>query len=255
MADWYEILAENHMVDGGPAVDVIDGLVGRAPLIPHAVGTNLGGHADPEHEARLLSLVARVGAPWFSDHLCLTASTVHSHELIPLPYLPDVAAHVAARIRSLQARSGRVFALENVSSYLAWRASSEPEWAFVRRVVEAADCAILLDVNNIYVSACNHGFDPMDYLNGLPLDRVVQIHLAGHRVLDDHRLDTHDGPVCDEVWALYAEVIRRIGPVSTLIEWDDRLPELDVLLTEVDRARAIRDRVCEELGHPDRADA
>lgn len=240
-ADWYELLAENHLVDGGPARDVIDGLVGRTPLVPHSVGLNLAGEADPEHEARLIALIDRVEPPWFSDHLCLTAAAVHTHELVPVPYVPEVADHVAARIRDLQARTGRLFALENVSSYLAYRASSEPEAAFVRRVVEAADCALLLDVNNVFVSACNHGFDPIAYLDALPLDRVVQIHLAGHRIVGDHRLDTHDMPICDEVWALYAEVIRRIGPVSTLVEWDDQLPPLPDLLAEVARARAVRD--------------
>lgn len=217
------------------------GLVGRAPLVPHSVGLNLAGTPDPEHEQRLFDLIDLVDPPWFSDHLCLTAARIHTHELIPVPYTPEVAAHVAARIAALQDRTGRLFALENVSSYLSYRASTESEAAFVRRVVELADCALLLDVNNVYVSACNHGFDPIAYLSELPLDRVVQIHLAGHRVLDDHRLDTHDAPICDEVWELYAWVIRRIGPVSTLIEWDDDLPDLPILLAEVARARTIRD--------------
>jgi uncharacterized protein len=243
-ADWVELLAENHLVDGGPSRDVVDGLVGRAPLVPHSVGLNLAGEPDPEHEDRLVALIDRVDAPWFSDHLCLTAARVHTHELVPVPYVPEVAAHVAARIRRLQARTGRVFALENVSSYLTYRASREPEADFVRRVVELADCALLLDVNNVFVSACNHGFDPIAYLDALPLERVVQVHLAGHQILHDHRLDTHDAPVCDEVWALYAEVLRRIGPVSTLIEWDDHLPDLATLLAEVARARAIRAEVC-----------
>lgn len=244
MADWYELLAENHVVSGGPAREIVHALAGAAPLVPHSVGLNLGGAPDPEHEARLIALADLVDAPWMSDHLCLTAASVHAHELLPLPYLPEVAEHVAARIRGLQDRSGRLFAVENVSSYLGYAASTEPEWAFLRRVVEAADCALLLDVNNVYVSAVNHGFDPLAYIDALPLERVVQIHLAGHQVLSDHLRDTHDAPVCEEVWALYAEVLRRTGPISTLIEWDEALPELPVLLAEVERARATRAEVC-----------
>lgn len=244
LADWYELLVENHLVAGGPAASIVEELSGKVPLVPHSVGLNLGGEPDPEHVARVCLLAEKIDAPWMSDHLCLTAATVHAHELIPVPYTPAVAEHIARRIGELQSRTGRLFALENVSSYMSYAASMQTEWAFLKRVVEAADCGLLLDVNNLFVSAANHGFDPRAYLDGIPLDRVVQIHLAGHQVLDDHLRDTHDAPVCEEVWALYAETLRRTGPVSTLIEWDEALPELPVLLGEVARARQVREAAC-----------
>ncbi|MCK6518458.1 DUF692 domain-containing protein, partial [Myxococcota bacterium] len=154
----------------------------------------------------------------------------------------DVLQHVSDRIKRAQDRSGRLFAVENVSSYLSYQGSTMPEAEFVAALCERADCALLLDVNNVFVSSVNHGFEPGQYIRTLPLDRVVQVHLAGHSIREGFRLDTHDHPVCDEVWALYAALIGRIGPVSTLIEWDDQIPSFERLQAEAEAARAVRDQ-------------
>ena len=231
------------MVDGGNPLYVLDRLLERFPVIPHGVALSLGSDSDPEHLDRLLGLLRRVNPPWFSDHLCFTGVPGHRvHDLLPVPYTPDMRDHLVSRIQAIQDRAGIPFAIENVSSYASYRASVMPEWAFLAEVAERADCAILLDVNNVYVSSVNHGFDPMDYLDAVPPDRVVQIHLAGHSVKTNYYLDTHDGPVPDPVWALYAAAIRRVGPVSTLIEWDDRIPAFSRLEEEAASARRVRDR-------------
>lgn len=240
--DWFEIISENFMVDGGSPLAHLDQLRSAYPVVPHGVSMSLGGACNEAHLSRLAVLVERLAAPWVSDHLCFTGSAhVNAHDLLPLPHTAEMRDHVVRRIRETQARVG-LFALENVSSYLAYRASDMTEWQFLAEVAEAADCALLLDVNNVFVSSVNHGFDPVAYIDGLPLDRVVQIHLAGHAIREGYRLDTHDHPVCDEVWQLYAYVISRIGGVSTLIEWDDRIPPWDRLAEEAQAARAVRDR-------------
>ncbi|MCP4804310.1 MAG: DUF692 domain-containing protein [Proteobacteria bacterium] len=245
--DFFEVISENFMGDGGSPRWHLDQLKAHYPVILHGVSACFGGPENDEHTARLLGLVDHVDPPWISDHLCWTGSAhAQSHDLLPLPYTGEVADHTARRVRRLQHMVGRPVAIENASSYATWKASTMTEWAFLTRVVEAADCAVLLDVNNVFVSSENHGFDPIEYLDGLPLDRVVQIHLAGHSVLPTHRLDTHDHPVCPEVWALYAEVIRRIGSVSTLIEWDDRIPSFERLQEEVETARSVRDKALAE---------
>ena len=198
---------------------------------------------NPDHQRRLLALLARLNPPWFSDHACWTGHAgVNTHDLLPLPYTDEVLAHVVDRIKQIQDRSGRLFAVENVSSYLSYRGSTMPEAEFMAALCEGADCALLLDVNNVFVSSVNHGFEPEGTLNTLPLDRVVQVHLAGHSIRDGFRLDTHDHPVCDEVWALYAALIGKIGAVSTLIEWDDQIPSFERLQAEANAARAVRDR-------------
>ena len=241
--DWFEILSENHMVDGGGPLHWLDRVASRYPVALHGVSMSLGSDEDPEHTRRLIALARRTGAPWVSDHLCFTsAHGVHTHELLPLPYTRDVLRHLVDRCRRMQDALGVPLALENPSSYLTWRASELPEADFLAELAETADVALLLDVNNVHVSAFNHGFDPYHYLDTLPADRVVQIHLAGHSVREGYLLDTHDGPVIDAVWALYRHAIHRIGPVSTLIEWDDRLPPLSGLVAEVDRARQERTR-------------
>lgn len=242
--DWFEVISENFMVDGGSPRHHLARLAEAYPVIPHGVSLSIGGEPDPAHEARLLPLLAELNPPWWSDHLCLTgAAHARVHDLLPLPHTPEVRQHVVDRIRRLMDQTGRLFALENVSSYLSWRASLIPEWDFLSEIAEASDCALLLDVNNIYVSACNHGFDPQDYLDRIPMDRVVQIHLAGHTIKEGYRLDTHDQPVCDAVWDLYREAIARAGPVSTLIEWDGHIPPFARLQEEAARAAAIRAEV------------
>jgi uncharacterized protein (UPF0276 family) len=245
--DWFEVLSENHMVDGGGPLHWLDKVRARWPVVQHGVSMSLGSDEDPEHTRRLVALTRRTGSPWVSDHVCFThAGGVNSHDLLPVPYTRDVLRHMVDRCRRMTDALGVPLVVENPSSYLGWRASELPEWAFISELCEAADVGLLLDVNNVFVSSVNHGFDPLEWLNNVPADRVVQIHLAGHTIRDGYRLDTHDHPVCDEVWDLYAHVIRRVGSVSTLIEWDDKLPSLDRLVEEVQRARAVRDAALAE---------
>ncbi|HND28606.1 MAG TPA: DUF692 domain-containing protein [Myxococcota bacterium] len=247
--DWFEILSENHMTEGGSPRWYLEQLAERYPVVPHGVSLSLGGAADPEHLRRLRGLVDFLRPPWFSDHLCWTGTREHRvHDLLPLPYTPAIRDGVVERVRRVQGEVGSLLAVENVSAYLNYKDSTVAEWDFLGEVAEAADCAILLDVNNIFVSSCNLGFDPMVYLDGLPLDRVVQVHLAGHSVFPKYRLDTHDHPVCDEVWAIYRELVRRIGPVSTLIEWDGNIPSFERLQAEVATAKEHRDRALLERG-------
>ncbi len=191
-------------------------------------------------DKQLKELARRVEPAWISDHLCWTG--VHGtnlHDLLPLPYTEETIDYVAARIREVQDYLGRQMLIENVSSYVSYTQSQLSEWDFLRAVCERADCLLLFDVNNVYVSSVNHGFDPLDYLNGIPAARVQQFHLAGHEDHGRYIIDTHDHPVPDPVWALYAEALRRFGPVSTMIERDDNIPPLDELLAELDQARRI----------------
>ncbi|MGC2277857.1 MAG: DUF692 domain-containing protein, partial [Candidatus Binatus sp.] len=197
-----------------------------------------------DYLAELDSLIGRFDPAWVSDHLCWGASGGRfAHDLLPLPYTEEAVRHVAARIRQVQDRLGRRILMENVSSYLTYSISSMPEWVFVSAVAEEADCGILLDVNNIYVNAINHGFTPLEYLLGIPRERVGQIHLAGHSSSGDLLIDTHDHPVPAPVWRLYREAVRRFGRVSTLVEWDDQIPPFEVLLAEANRAREIEGEV------------
>lgn len=239
---WFEALSENFMVDGGSPLYWLDRVREHYPIVLHGVSMSLGSDEDPEHTRRLRALCDRVDTPWVSDHVCFTRAHVNSHDLLPVPYDQPTLHHMVDRCKRAADALQRVFAVENPSTYLGFRASQMTEWEFVAALAERADCGILLDVNNVFVSSVNHGFDPMAYLDAIPTDRVVQIHLAGHSVMDGYRLDTHDAPVCDEVWALYEAVIERIGPVSTLIEWDGNLPGWERLAEEAAAARAIRER-------------
>ncbi|MEZ4316857.1 MAG: DUF692 domain-containing protein [Myxococcota bacterium] len=241
--DWFEIVSENFMVDGGSPLHWLERVSDAYRIVPHGVSMSLASEGNPEHLRRLRQLVDRLDAPWVSDHLCFTGTEeLRTHDLLPVPYTTAVRDHLVDRIKATIDALGRPFAVENVSSYLTYKASVMPEWDFVADVVERADCGILLDVNNIFVSSVNHGFDPFTYLDALPMDRVVQIHLAGHSIMEGYRLDTHDAPVCDEVWAIYERAIEKIGPVSTLIEWDGNIPTFERLQQEADRAREVRDR-------------
>lgn len=240
--DWFEILSENYMVPGGKPLHYLDRIRRNYPLVMHGVSLSIGSTdpLDRDYLKQLKALAARVEPAWISDHLCWTG--VHGknmHDLLPLPYTEESVAHVADRIMQVQDYLGRRILIENVSSYVTFRDSAVSEWEFLRAVVERADCLILLDVNNIYVSSFNHGFDPLAYLDGIPRERVQQFHLAGHRNLDTHIIDTHDEPIVDPVWQLYEAAVRRFGPVSTMIERDDNIPPLDELLNELDRAREI----------------
>lgn len=240
--DWFEIISENYLVPGGKPLHFLDRIRRDYPMVMHGVSMSIGSTdpLNPEYLRALKALAARVQPQWISDHLCFTG--VHGrnlHDLLPLPYTEETVTHVADRVRQVQDFLGRRLLLENVSSYINFRASTMTEWEFLAEVTERADCLILLDVNNIYVSSINHGFDPVEYLDGVPSHRVQQIHLAGHRNHGTHIVDTHDEPVPDPVWDIYRDAIRRLGPVSSMIERDDNIPELPELLVELDRARAI----------------
>ena len=240
--DWFEILSENYMVDGGKPLYYLDAIRERYPMVMHGVSLSIGG-TDPlnrRYLAQLKDLAQRVQPCWISDHLCWTGQGGHNlHDLMPLPYNDEAVRHVANRVKEVQDFLQRRILLENVSSYVSYTHSTMNEWEFYSAVVEEADCLMLLDINNIYVSARNHRFDPMDYLTAMPKDSVQQIHLAGHSDYGDYVIDTHDHPVVDPVWRLYAEALKRFGPVSTMIERDDRFPPFDELMQELNQARDI----------------
>jgi len=243
--DWFEILSENYLVPGGKPLHFLDRIRARYPVVMHGVSLSIGS-TDPLNTGYLRDLKALAQRAWISDHLCFTG--VHGrnmHDLLPLPYTQATARHVAGRIAQAQDYLGRRLLIENVSSYVSYRSSEMTEWEFLREVLDRADCLCLLDVNNIYVSGYNHGFDPREFLEGIPVERVQQFHLAGHRDLEDYLIDTHDEPVPDPVWDLYEAAVRRFGPVSTMIERDDNIPELPELVTELDHARALAKRALE----------
>ncbi|WP_272423756.1 MNIO family bufferin maturase [Polyangium jinanense] len=247
--DWFEIISENFLVPGGVPLANLDRALAHYPVIQHGVTLSIGGTTplDFEFLRDLRTLLRRTKSPWVSDHLCWTGTaTLNTHDLLPLPYTTEVIRHVAARARIVQDTLEVPLVLENVSSYLTYTSSDMTEWDFLTAVVEEANCGILLDVNNIYVSSQNHGFDPRVYVDAVPAERVVQIHLAGHTNYGDYIIDTHSGPVIDPVWDLYRRAIRRVGPVSTLIEWDEDIPPLAMLLAEAERARVVRE---EALSH------
>lgn len=246
---WLEAISENYMVPGGRPLRVLDEVRSVAPLVLHGVSLNIGSNdpLDADYLDALAGLVARIEPRWISDHLCWTGVGGRNlHDLMPLPHTGDAVLHVAARIARVQDRLGRRIAVENVSSYVRFASDELSEWDFLVAVAEEADCGILLDVNNVFVNACNHGFEAERFIDAVPAERVFQIHLAGHSTAGPLRIDTHDDHVCEEVWALYARAIRRLGPVSTLVEWDDRIPAFAVLEAEAERARSIRDAVLGE---------
>lgn len=244
--DWFEIISENFMVGGGLPLKNLDRALERYPLIQHGVSLSIGSTEplDRDYLTRLKALLRKTKSPWLSDHLCWTgAHGVNLHDLLPLPYTEQAAEHVIARAREVQDFLEVPLLIENVSSYLTYTASTMSEWEFITRIAEGANCGLLLDVNNIYVSSYNHGFDPNAFVDGVPHHRVAQIHLAGHTNFGDYIIDTHSDHVIDPVWALYRRALERTGPVSTLIEWDDDIPPFAELCAEADKARAIRDEV------------
>jgi uncharacterized protein (UPF0276 family) len=245
--DWFEVISENFMVRGGKPLANLERLCSGYPVIPHGVSLSIG-QAEPLDTAyldHLKVLVDRISPPWASDHFCWTGSAhANLHDLLPLPLTRAAALHVADRVRRVQDFLGRPFALENASSYLTFTSSEMPEWEFICEVAERADCGLLLDVNNVFVSAYNHGFDARAYIDAIPADRVVQMHLAGHTDKGTYLLDTHSDHVRDEVWDLYRRAIGRIGSTSTLIEWDDDIPSWEVLSLEARKARRLREESC-----------
>ncbi|MBB6170963.1 hypothetical protein HNR23_001023 [Nocardiopsis mwathae] len=240
--DFFEVITENFLdVDGFPG-HVLDRVAEAYPVVMHGVSMSIGS-SDPldlGYLRRVRHLADRCGAAWVSDHLCWTGVLgINTHDLLPMPFTERSLRHVVERIRVAQDVLERPLVLENPSSYLEYTASTLTEWEFLARMAEDADCGLLLDVNNVYVSARNHGFDPDTYLGAVPPDRVVQIHLAGHTDRETHVIDTHDRPVADRVWELYRGALERMGPVSTLLEWDDRIPPFPDLLDELCRARTL----------------
>ncbi len=244
--DWFELISENFMVAGGKPLRILKSVRQHYPVALHGVSLNLGG-ADPLDTSlldELDALVQRAEPLWVSDHLCWTRQGEHYlHDLLPLPYTEEVVKHVARRIGQVQDRLGQRILIENVTSYFEFAAGTLSEWDFLSAVAECADCFILLDVNNVFVSARNHGFNPSRYLDGIPVTRVRQIHLAGHSASGPLLIDTHDHPVAEAVWSLYSEAVRRFGPVGTMIERDDKYPPLSELLQELDRARSVHREV------------
>jgi uncharacterized protein len=244
--DWFEVTTENFMVEGGRPLEVLEDLRTSYPIVMHGVSLSIGS-TDPLNQTYLRDLAALAGRfepAWISDHLCWTGVDGRNlHDLLPLPYTEEAVRHCARRIRQVQDFLGRRILIENISSYMQYRASRMSEAEFVAAVANEADCGILLDINNVYVNAFNHHFDSKSYLEVLPAGRIAQFHLAGHRDCGTYLLDTHDHPVCDEVWGLYGQAVNRFGPLATLIEWDDRIPSFPelaaVATTAHERANAV----------------
>tara|TARA_R110002096_G_scaffold309403_2_gene503956 strand:- start:58372 stop:59205 length:834 start_codon:yes stop_codon:yes gene_type:complete len=245
--DWFEIISENYMVAGGRQLYHLDQFVERYPMVMHGVSMSIGS-SDPlnmDYLAELKKLAKRVKPEWISDHLCWTSHGGHNtHDLMPMPYNEETLNHVVERIKTVQDYLGQRMLLENASSYVTYKASDINEWEFLNEIAEQADCLILLDVNNIYVSGFNHNFDPKTYIDRISPERVYQIHLAGHENNGDYIIDTHDHPVIDEVWNLYKYAISKMGRVTTMIERDDHIPPLGELIEEVEKARTIGDMAC-----------
>ena len=243
--DFVEVISENYMVEGGKPLRILEEIRARHPVILHGVSMSVGSAQglDEDYLDRLAALSRRIDPLWVSDHLCWTRTSAHnSHDLLPLPLTGEALDVVCANIDRAQEKLGRAMLFENPSSYLTFPEDEMSEWAFLSEMAQRTGCYLLLDVNNVYVSAQNHGFSASEYIAGLPLDRVRQIHLAGHTPATEERslvIDTHDREVCDEVWALFREVAALTGPVATMIERDDAIPPLSDLLHELDRARMI----------------
>jgi uncharacterized protein (UPF0276 family) len=240
--DWLEVVTENYVVPGGKPVSMLERIRERYPLVMHGVSLSIGSTdpLDGEYLSAVRALSRRIEPAWISDHLCWTGVAGRNlHDLLPLPYNEEALKHVVARVGQVQDALGRQILLENVSSYLTFQESDMSEWEFSSEVAERADCAILLDINNIYVSGINHGFDPEIYLHAMPKKRVRQFHLAGHSDEGGHLIDTHDHPIAPPVWDLYARAIELFGEVPTMIERDDNIPPLNELVMELDMAREI----------------
>jgi uncharacterized protein (UPF0276 family) len=225
--EWFEIIAENYLVEGGKPLRVLDQILEQYQVIMHGVSLYFGSPEKPnrDHLKKLKALVRRTGTPWMADHLCWgSVDGTYTHDLLPLPYTKATIKAASEKIRYVQDTLEIPIAVENLSSYATFSASTMTEWEFLNEVVEAANCGILLDVNNVYVSSQNHGFDPKKYIDAVPADRVAQIHIAGHCRMEDIIIDTHDRAPIPEVWKLYDHALKRIGHTPTLLEWDARIP-------------------------------
>lgn len=244
--DWFEIISENFMVDGGKPLENLERILEKYTVVQHGVSLAIGS-PDPlnfDYLKKLKKLAQKTKTPWISDHLCWgRLPGAHYHDLLPLPYTKEVINYVSERAKIVQDFLEIPFALENLSSYASFTSDEMPEWEFYSEVVEKADIFMMLDVNNIYVSSVNHEFDPKDYYQNIPLSRVLQIHLAGHSNMGTHLLDTHDNHVCDEVWKLYGKVWPLTGGVSTLLEWDDNFLSFDETWQEALKAKQYQEKI------------
>ena len=240
--DWFEILTENYLVPGGKPHYYLEKICEQYPIVMHGVSMSIGScdPIDKNYLQQLKLLADKIKPRWISDHLCWTGiQGKNMHDLLPLPYTEEAINHVVNRIQQIQEFLGRQILIENVSSYLMYHQSALSEWEFLKEISERADCLILLDINNIYVSAINHEFNSLDYIKAMPKDRVYQLHLAGHSDMGNYIIDTHDNDIIDPVWDLYANALIHLGPVSTMIERDDNIPPLDKLISELNHARKV----------------
>ena len=241
--DWFEVLSENFMDTGGRPLFVLEQVVERYPVALHGVSLSVGSTdaLDRGYLQKLKALAKRTRARWVSDHLCWTGVLGrNTHDLLPLPYDRATLRHVTRRVKQVQDALERPLVLENPSTYLEYARSTMTEWEFLSELCDATGCGLLLDVNNVYVSSYNHGFDARQYIDGIPADRVVQVHLAGHTNEGTHILDTHSGRAIPQVWKLYERLVARTGPVSTLFEWDASIPPLATVVREAAKARRYR---------------
>jgi uncharacterized protein (UPF0276 family) len=244
--DWFEVITENYLVPGGKPLYYLDRIRAHYPMVMHGVSLSIGSTTplNFDYLRQVRQLAARIEPEWISDHLCWTGTNgVNLHDLLPLPYTEEALRHLAQRIQQVQDFLGRRMVFENVSSYVSYSTSEMTEWQFIAALTAEADCDVLLDVNNVYVSSVNHGFDPVSFLQGVPVHRVRQFHLAGHQNHGAYIVDTHDEPVCDAVWELYTFARRHFGDVATMIERDDNIPPLAELVTELDTARLLANEV------------
>lgn len=240
--DWFEVITENYLVPGGKPLHFLRRIREYYPMVMHGVSLSIGStdQLNMDYLRQVKQLASELQPAWLSDHLCWThLGGTNTHDLMPLPYTEEALAHVVERVQRVQDYLGRRLLLENVSSYVTYTASQLHEWEFFSEIARRADCLMLLDINNIYVSAYNHGFDPLTYLNAISPERVQQFHLAGHNNLGDYIIDTHDHPIIDPVWQLYARALTRFGDISTMIERDDHIPPFDELFAELQTARRI----------------
>ncbi len=251
--DWFEIISENYIEMQGIAHQNLEAIKEHYPVILHGVSLSIGtiDTLNSEYLTKLKKLADWVNPAWVSDHLCWTGiAHQNTHDLLPVPYTEEALAHIVARIKQVQDYLGRRLIFENPSTYLEFASSYMPEEEFLSRMSEESGCGLLLDVNNIYVSCYNHKRDPKSYIDALPLDHVYQIHLAGHTNKETHIIDTHNGPVIDEVWQLYKYVIHKAGFISTMIEWDDDIPPLSDVVAELDKARKIVANIDDDFSLP-----
>lgn len=242
LIDWFEIISENFLIPGGKPFYFLDRIRSHYPIVMHGVSLSIGSYdsLNWEYLKQLKALIDKINPAWVSDHLCWTSiHPINTHDLLPLPYTEEIIMHVVNRIQQVQDFLERQLVFENVSTYVEFKHSTLTEWEFITAIAEEANCKILLDLNNIYVNSFNHGFNPLTFLQGIPIHRVQQFHLAGHTQHADHIIDTHDAPIVHPVWELYAAAVKRFGPIATLIERDDNIPPLAELLIELEKAKTI----------------